>query len=134
MRWTIPNEPRHGLLPVVVHVPSPVLPAVSCQHNRNDVGPLPEATDNLLKIIEIKLNCRRAQVIKLDVGAKGALVHFLNDSFPDLEGLVAYVQRLKGTAKLRPDSKLVIARSWPDAASRINGALQLSRGLARILA
>jgi transcription-repair coupling factor (superfamily II helicase) len=96
-------------------------------------GKLPEETENLLKVIEIKLNCRRACVVKLDVGPKGALVHFHNDTFPDLEGLIGYVQRLKGTAKLRPDSKLVITRSWPDAPSRINGALQLSRGLARIL-
>ncbi|HEX8514009.1 MAG TPA: transcription-repair coupling factor [Allosphingosinicella sp.] len=96
-------------------------------------GKLPEETDNLLKVIEIKLNCRAAQVVKLDVGPKGALVHFHNDTFPDLEGLIAYVQRLKGTAKLRPDSKLVISRSWPDAPSRVNGALQLSKGLARIL-
>ncbi|MGZ8328857.1 MAG: transcription-repair coupling factor [Allosphingosinicella sp.] len=97
-------------------------------------GKLPDETDNLLKIIEIKLNCRAAQVVKLDVGPKGALVHFHNDAFPDLEGLIAYVQRLKGTAKLRPDSKLVISRRWPDAAGRVNGAIQLSRGLARILA
>ena len=96
-------------------------------------GKLPEETENLLKVIEIKLNCRAAQVVKLDVGPKGALVHFHNDTFPDLEGLIAYVQRLKGTAKLRPDSKLVISRSWPDAPSRVNGALQLSKGLARIL-
>lgn len=96
-------------------------------------GKLPVETENLLKVIEVKLNCRNAQVVKLDVGPKGALVHFHNDTFPDLEGLIAYVQRLKGTAKLRPDSKLVITRSWPDAASRINGAVQLSRGLARIL-
>jgi len=96
-------------------------------------GKLPDETDNLLKVIEIKLNCRAAQVVKLDVGPKGALVHFHNDTFPDLEGLIAYVQRLKGTAKLRPDSKLVISRSWPDAPSRVNGAVQLSKGLARIL-
>ncbi len=96
-------------------------------------GKLPEETSNLLKVIEMKLNCRKAQVAKLDVGPKGALVHFHNDAFPDLEGLIAYVQRLKGTARLRPDSKLVITRSWPDPASRINGALQLSKGLARIL-
>ncbi|HEX8225438.1 MAG TPA: transcription-repair coupling factor [Allosphingosinicella sp.] len=96
-------------------------------------GRLPDETENLLKVIEIKLNCRAAQVVKLDVGPKGALVHFHNDTFPDLEGLIAYVQRLKGTAKLRPDSKLVISRSWPDAPSRVNGALQLSKGLARIL-
>ncbi len=97
-------------------------------------GKLPEATENLLKVIEMKLNCRKAQIVKLDVGAKGALVHFHNDRFPDLEGLIAYVQRLKGTAKLRPDSKLVITRPWPDPQSRVNGALQLSKGLARILA
>jgi transcription-repair coupling factor (superfamily II helicase) len=96
-------------------------------------GKVPEETENLLKVIEVKLNCRRACVVKLDVGPKGALVHFHNDHFPDLEGLIAYVQRLKGTARLRPDSKLVITRSWPDAASRINGAVQLSRGLARII-
>ena len=30
---------------------------------------------------------------------KGALVHFHNDSFPDLPGLLAYVERLKGTAQ-----------------------------------
>ncbi|HKT15600.1 MAG TPA: hypothetical protein VJR87_09360, partial [Allosphingosinicella sp.] len=59
---------------------------------------------------------------------------FHNDHFPDLDGLIAYVQRLKGAARLRPDSKLVIMRDWPDPAARINGALQLSRGLARILA
>ena len=96
-------------------------------------GKIPDETDNLLKIIEVKMNCRIAQVVKLDVGPKGALVHFHNDSFPDLPGLLNYVQRLKGTAKLRPDSKLVIQRPWPDPKSRINGAVQLSRGLARIL-
>jgi transcription-repair coupling factor (superfamily II helicase) len=96
-------------------------------------GKLPSETDNLLKVIQIKLNCRRAQVVKLDVGPKGALVHFHNNTFPDLKGLIDYVQRLKGTAKLRPDSKLVIARNWPDPSARINGALQLSKGLARIV-
>ncbi|HEX9931342.1 MAG TPA: transcription-repair coupling factor [Allosphingosinicella sp.] len=96
-------------------------------------GKLPEETENLLKVIEIKLNCRRACIVKLDVGAKGALVHFHNDSFPDIEGLIAYVQHLKGIAKLRPDSKLVITRAWPEPAARINGALQMSRGLAKIL-
>ncbi len=51
-----------------------------------------------------------------------------------MPGLLAYGNRLKGTAKLRPDSKLVIQRSWPDAAQQLHGALQLSKGLAKILA
>jgi transcription-repair coupling factor (superfamily II helicase) len=97
-------------------------------------GPLPEATANLLKVIETKLNARKACIAKLDVGPKGALVSFFEDSFPDLPGLLSYVDRLKGTAKLRPDNKLVISRAWPDAAAQLNGAVQLSKGLAKILA
>ena len=96
-------------------------------------GKLPTATDNLLKVIETKLNCRKASIAKLDVGPKGALVHFHNDSFPDLPGLIAYVQRLGGTARLRPDSKLVVTRSWPEPQARVNGALQLSKGLAKVV-
>ena len=97
-------------------------------------GPLPEATQNLLTVIETKLNLRRACVAKLDVGPKGALVTFFEDQFPDLPGLIAYTERLKGTAKLRPDSKLVIAREWGSGEKALQGALQLSRGLAKILA
>jgi transcription-repair coupling factor (superfamily II helicase) len=96
-------------------------------------GPLPEATENLLSVIETKLNCRKACVAKLDAGPKGALVSFHRDEFPDLPGLIAYVQRLQGTAKLRPDNKLVIVRNWGDPKAQLNGALQLSRGLAKIL-
>ncbi|MET0375452.1 MAG: TRCF domain-containing protein, partial [Rhizorhabdus sp.] len=95
-------------------------------------GPLPDPTQNLLIVIETKLNCRKACVAKLDAGPRGALVTFHNDSFPDLPGLLGYVDRIG--AKLRPDSKLVITRPWPDAKARLNGALQLSRGLAKILA
>jgi transcription-repair coupling factor (superfamily II helicase) len=96
-------------------------------------GKLPAETENLLKIIEVKLNCRKACIAKLDVGPKGALVHFFNDVFPDLEGLITYVQHLKGTAKLRPDHKLVITRDFATPAHRLNGAVQVSRGLAKII-
>ncbi|CAN5300829.1 transcription-repair coupling factor [soil metagenome] len=94
-------------------------------------GPLPEPTQNLLTLIEVKKNCIAAGVAKLDVGPKGALVAFQNDSPPSLPGLLAYVQKLEGTAKLRPDSKMVIQRGWKDGKARLNGALQLSRGLAK---
>ena len=96
-------------------------------------GPLPEPTQNLLTVIEIKMNCRKACIAKLDVGSKGALVTFHENSFPDTNGLLAYVDRLKGTAKLRPDSKLVIARDWGTGAKQLHGALQLSKGLAKIV-
>jgi transcription-repair coupling factor (superfamily II helicase) len=94
-------------------------------------GKLPQPTENLLRIIEIKQNAKKACVAKLDVGPKGALVAFHDDTPPNIEGLLAYVTRLEGTARLRPDSKLVITRSWGDPQARLNGALQLSKGLAK---
>jgi transcription-repair coupling factor (superfamily II helicase) len=87
-----------------------------------------------MKIVEVKLNCREAFVAKLDIGAKGAVVTFADSGFPDLAGLLAYIERLNGAAKLRPDSKMTIARNWPNSEARLIGALQLSRGLARVVA
>ena len=97
-------------------------------------GSLPEETSNLLKIVETKLNCKKAMIAKLDIGAKGAVVTFAPGGFPDLQGLLAYIERLKGSAKLRPDSKLSIARDWPTPEARLHGALQASLGLARVAA
>jgi transcription-repair coupling factor (superfamily II helicase) len=97
-------------------------------------GKLPQETKNLLQIVETKINCRKACIAKLDVGAKGAVVTFAPSGFPDLAGLIAYVERLKGAAKLRPDSKLVVSRDWPTGEGRLTGALQISRGLMRVLA
>jgi transcription-repair coupling factor (superfamily II helicase) len=97
-------------------------------------GPLPEETANLMKIVEVKLSLKQAMVAKLDVGPKGAVITFADGGFPDLAGLLGYIERLKGSAKLRPDSKMIVTRDWPNSDSRLNGALQLSRGLARVAA
>jgi transcription-repair coupling factor (superfamily II helicase) len=97
-------------------------------------GALPDETANLMKIVEVKLNCKQASVVKLDIGPRGAVVTFAPTGFPDLAGLLGYIERLKGAAKLRPDSKMTVARDWPGAEARLNGALQLSRGLARVAA
>ncbi|UIJ43526.1 transcription-repair coupling factor [Sphingomonas cannabina] len=94
-------------------------------------GKLPDETENLLRLMEIKLNAKHACVAKIDVGPKGALVSFHEDRFPNIDGLLAYVARLGDTAKLRPDHRLVINRAWADPKARLNGALQLSRGLAK---
>jgi transcription-repair coupling factor (superfamily II helicase) len=94
-------------------------------------GKLPEATENLLRLIETKLNARTACIAKLDIGPKGALVTFHGDTFPNLDGLLAYIARLDGTARLRPDMKLVVTREWGNPKARLNAALQISRGLAK---
>ncbi|MBU1254393.1 MAG: transcription-repair coupling factor, partial [Alphaproteobacteria bacterium] len=92
-------------------------------------GDLPAATANLVRLIEIKHQAIEANIAKIDVGNAGTLVTFHNDDFPDPMGLLAYVDRLKGTAKLRPDMKLVISRTWNSPESRLNGLYQLTKGL-----
>jgi transcription-repair coupling factor (superfamily II helicase) len=95
-------------------------------------GPLPDPTSNLIKLIEIKRQAIEAHITKIDVGRRGALVSFHNDSFPNLLGLIEYASKRDGTIKLRPDSKLSVTRSWGDPKSRLNGLVQLTRGLSAI--
>jgi transcription-repair coupling factor (superfamily II helicase) len=95
-------------------------------------GPLPDPTANLVRLIEIKRQAIDAHIAKIDVGARGSLVSFHNDAFPNPEGLIAYAARLEGTIKLRPDNKLVITRVWGDPKSRLNGLYQLTKGLGAI--
>jgi transcription-repair coupling factor (superfamily II helicase) len=95
-------------------------------------GPMPKPTANLVKLIEIKRQAIEANIAKIDVGAKGTLVTFHKDSFPDPIGLVAYAQRLEGTIKLRPDNKVVVTRAWGDPQARLNGLFQLTKGLSTI--
>ena len=97
-------------------------------------GKLPDETANLMKIVEVKQNLKQAMVAKLDIGPKGAVITFAEGGFPDLAALLGYIDRLKGTAKLRPDSKMTVSRDWQTPDARLNGALQLSRGLARVAA
>ncbi|RJY08632.1 transcription-repair coupling factor [Aurantiacibacter aquimixticola] len=96
-------------------------------------GELPQPTKNLIRLIEIKAQAIDAHIAKIDVGARGTLVTFHRDHFPDPAGLIAYVDRLKGTAKLRPDMKLQINRAWGDPQSRLNGLFQLTKGLSGVV-
>ena len=95
-------------------------------------GELPDPTKNLVRLIEIKHQAIAANIAKIDVGARGTLVTFHKDDFPDGPGLIAYVDRLQGTAKLRPDMKLVISRPWNSPERRLNGLFQLTKGLSGI--
>jgi transcription-repair coupling factor (superfamily II helicase) len=95
-------------------------------------GSLPPATENLIRLIEIKLNAKKGCVSRIETGPRGAVVTFHNDTPPDVPGLLAYVAKIGETARLRPDSKLVITRDWSNPKQRLHGALQLSRGLAKL--
>ncbi|WP_432200615.1 transcription-repair coupling factor [Erythrobacter sp. W53] len=100
-------------------------------------GDLPAATSNLIRLIQIKRQAIEANIAKIEVGNAGTLVTFHENDFPDPVGLLAYVDRLnqsrEGTAKLRPDMKLVISRAWGSPESRLNGLFQLTKGLSGVV-
>ncbi len=96
-------------------------------------GPIPEEAEQLLKVVGIKGLCRESNVAKLDVGPKGAVVTFRNDSFPNPLGLVKFIPT-RPDWKIRPDQKLLVKGEWPDAASRLGAAEKIVRELARLAA
>jgi transcription-repair coupling factor (superfamily II helicase) len=95
-------------------------------------GTLPEEVANLLAVLEIKQYCTRANIAKVDAGAKGAVVTFQNNSFRNTASLLDYVARLGERAKFRPDQKLFVGGEWGGTEARLKGALALSKSLARI--
>jgi transcription-repair coupling factor (superfamily II helicase) len=97
-------------------------------------GPLPAEVDNLLEIIAIKRLCRDAGVEKVEAGPKGAVLAFHDNRFANPAGLVAFLQEQVGTAKLRPDQRVVIIRNWEDTRQRLGGINALLRRLAEIAA
>ena len=97
-------------------------------------GPLPAEVDNLLQTVAVKCLCRQAGVAKVEAGPRGAVVGFRHDSFANPAGLVHFLTKQVGTAKLRPDHKLVYIRSWEDPATRLKGVSWLMKELAAIAA
>ncbi|MBA4792741.1 MAG: transcription-repair coupling factor [Phenylobacterium sp.] len=95
-------------------------------------GPLPPETDQLLKVVAIKGMCREANVAKIDVGPKGAVVTFRNDEFPNPAGLVGFVQKNHMGWKLRPDHKAVVKGEWESPEQRLNAAERILTELSRL--
>ncbi len=95
-------------------------------------GPLPDEVENLLKVVTIKVLCRRANAEKVDAGPKGAVLSFRDNLFPNPGGLVRFIGQNVATVKLRPDHKLVYRRDWEVARERIQGLGKLMRTLADI--
>ncbi|HYE48149.1 MAG TPA: transcription-repair coupling factor [Azospirillaceae bacterium] len=97
-------------------------------------GKLPPEVENLLRLVEIKRLCKEADVQALDAGPKGAVVGFRNNSFRNPAKLVQFIQGQAGSAKIRPDHKLVLLRPWDSPESRMDGVRHLMGVLAKLAA
>ena len=97
-------------------------------------GALPDEVENLLQIVAIKRDCRRAGIERLDAGPKGATIAFRNGTFGNTEGLIAFLSRDRDGLRLRPDGRLVFRVDWRKTEVRLRGVRRLARKLADIAA
>jgi transcription-repair coupling factor (superfamily II helicase) len=95
-------------------------------------GPLPPEADQLLKVVAIKGMCREANVSKIDVGPKGAVVSFRNDHFANPAGLVSFIQKHQIAWRLRPDQKVVVRGEWETPKARLAAAERVLNELATL--
>ncbi len=95
-------------------------------------GKLPDEVSNLLEIIAIKRLCRTAGVEKVEAGPKGAVVTLRHNTFARPEKLIDFIGRQAGTAKVRPDQKIVFQRGWENEKDRIQGMRRLMTDLAKM--
>ena len=97
-------------------------------------GPPPEEVKHLLEIMAIKELCRKANVETIDAGPKGAVIGLREGKFSNPQGLLDWITKQGSFAKIRPDMKLVVRRSWDTPEIRLKGARQLMAVLAKLAA
>jgi transcription-repair coupling factor (superfamily II helicase) len=97
-------------------------------------GPLPAEVENLLQTVTIKHLCRASGAEKVEAGPKGAVVAFRDNRFANPAGLVSFITDQAGTARLRPDHRMVLSRDWERPADRLAGLRRLMQVLAEIAA
>jgi transcription-repair coupling factor (superfamily II helicase) len=95
-------------------------------------GPLPQEVEYLLQVVSIKSLCRRANVERIEVGPKGAVLSFRDNIFANPEGLIAYIGKYPEGARVRPDMKVVFFEEWETPTARLKGAAGILRTLAGI--
>jgi transcription-repair coupling factor (superfamily II helicase) len=95
-------------------------------------GPLPDEVRHLLEIVAIKTLCRKANVEKVDVGPKGAVVAFRESAFANPTGLLRWLAEKKTEARVRPDQTVVFMRDWGDVGGRLKGTAGILGILARL--
>src|SRR5262249_54298628 len=95
-------------------------------------GKLPEGGPHLLRLVEIKALCRRANVGEIGAGPEGAGVAFRDNIFANPEGLIAFIREQGRDARVRPDQKVVFFDEWENPEDRLKGAAAILRRLVAI--
>ncbi len=95
-------------------------------------GAYPVEVENLFATLKLKVLAKKANIERLDVGPKGAVILFYQNIFPNPAGLIQYIQSQMGTIQIKPDQKLVVMRPWGEAKARLEGVHKMLVKLAEI--
>ena len=97
-------------------------------------GPLPLEVEYLLQVVAIKTMCLAANVERIEVGPKGAVLSFRDNTFVNPDGLIAFIAKHPEGARVRPDMKVVFFDEWERPEDRLKGAAGILRALVGIAA
>jgi transcription-repair coupling factor (superfamily II helicase) len=97
-------------------------------------GPLPEEVEYLLQVVAIKTMCLAANVERIEVGPKGAVLSFRDNTFANPDGLIAYIAKHPEGARVRPDMKVVFFDEFDTPEERLKSAAGILRALVGIAA
>lgn len=95
-------------------------------------GAIPPEAESLLAITRTKIRCWQAGIEKLEIGPRGAVVHFRGSQFANVSGLLDYIHAAQGRASLDANHRLTVQTDWGKPAHQLAGGDNLAKTLARI--
>ncbi len=96
-------------------------------------GKSPVEVEHFLATLSIKLLCKQAGIVKLDVGPKGAVIAFRNNKFANPTALIDHIARNAGRIKLRGDQTLFLAADSANELERLAIAQSVAREITGLL-
>ena len=93
---------------------------------------MPPETKNLMEVIKLKIEAKAAGVHKVEVGPKGALLSFWQNTFAKPDTLMAWIKKNAGLITIRGDQRLFYRRAFDDEAQKIPHIARLLKNLRKL--
>ena len=106
--------------------------SVLAEEMQDRFGTLPAELDLLFSVTEIKINCKKANICKINANARGGNFYFYENNFANGAGLADFLQRHAATVTMQADHSIAMARRWQATADRLAGLKRITHELAEI--
>ncbi|MCL2566833.1 MAG: transcription-repair coupling factor [Alphaproteobacteria bacterium] len=96
-------------------------------------GNLPQQVENLFISIELKIAAKSALIEKINFGSRGVLLSFYQQNFPNVSGLLDYIQLQKDVLSLKPEGSIFINTSSLEVDKQIKLTLKTIADIKNLL-